>query len=409
MKLTVLPDEFRRALPVIEKIEQEGYEAYFVGGSVRDVLLGQPIHDVDIATSGFPAEIKEIFPRTVDIGIEHGTVLVLYQDDQYEITTFRTESTYQDFRRPDHVAFVRSLEEDLKRRDFTINAFAVQEDGTVIDLFGGLQDLEKRILRAVGNPHERFHEDALRMMRGLRFVSQLGFVFEEETFAAIVENHGLLGKISIERVYIEFTKLLMGSHRNEAMKQFVATQCFEYCPGMAKSKEQLLQFAGLVADPFVSESAAWSVLLDHLEIPDQQIGQFLKAWKVSNEFLRECRELVWGLRQRREGYYTPMALYRLGELAMTVETLLTYYGRPGEASKTAQALAELPIRSLRELAVNGQDLMTVCQQKAGPWLKKTLAYLEQAVVEGRLANDREPLLNAAMDYVQKMDEPPVKN
>lgn len=399
MKLTVLPEEFRRALPVMEKIEQAGYEAYFVGGSVRDVLLGQPIHDVDIATSGFPAEIKEIFPRTVDIGIEHGTVLVLYQEDQYEVTTFRTESTYQDFRRPDHVAFVRSLEEDLKRRDFTINAFAVQEDGTVIDLFGGLQDLEQRILRAVGNPHERFHEDALRMMRGLRFVSQLGFVFETETFEAIVENHALLEKISIERVFIEFTKLLLGSHRNEAMKQFVATGCFEYCPGMATSKERLLQFAGLIPDPFLSETAAWSVLLDHLAVPEAQIGHFLKAWKVSNEFLRECRELVWGLRQRRNGYYTPMALYRLGDLALKVETLLSYYGRPGETDKTAEALAKLPIRSLRELAVNGKDVMAVCQQKAGPWLKETLAYLEQAVVEGRLVNDKTALLNAAVAYL----------
>ncbi len=152
MKLTILPEEFRQALPVMEQIETAGYEAYFVGGSVRDVLLGHPIHDVDIATSAFPAEIKEIFPRTVDVGIEHGTVLVLTEDSQYEITTFRTESTYQDFRRPDQVSFVRSLEEDLKRRDFTINAFAVQDDGNVIDLFEGLADLANKTLRAVATP-----------------------------------------------------------------------------------------------------------------------------------------------------------------------------------------------------------------------------------------------------------------
>ena len=175
MKLKVIPQEYQKALPILKKIEAAGFEAYFVGGSVRDVLLGQPIHDVDIATSAFPAEIKEIFPRTIDVGIEHGTVLVLDGDEQYEITTFRTESAYQDFRRPDQVEFVRSLEEDLKRRDFTINAFALKEDGEIVDLFDGLVDLENNVLRAVGNPHERFHEDALRMMRGLRFVSQLGF------------------------------------------------------------------------------------------------------------------------------------------------------------------------------------------------------------------------------------------
>ncbi len=165
-----------------------------MGGSVRDVLLNQPIHDVDIATSAFPAEIKQIFPKTIDVGIEHGTVLVLEKAGQYEITTFRTESAYQDFRRPDHVEFVRSLKEDLKRRDFTINAFAIRENGEIIDLFAGLKDLDQHVLRAVGDPHERFFEDALRMMRGLRFVSQLGFDLENETFAAIKENHQLLKK-----------------------------------------------------------------------------------------------------------------------------------------------------------------------------------------------------------------------
>lgn len=402
MKLTVLPEEFRRALPVMEEIEKEGFEAYFVGGSVRDVLLGQPIHDVDIATSAFPAEIKAIFSRTVDIGIEHGTVLVLFGDDQYEITTFRTESTYQDFRRPDQVSFVRSLAEDLKRRDFTINAFAVQDDGEVIDLFGGLKDLEQHVLRAVGNPHERFHEDALRMMRGLRFVSQLGFSFDDETFAAILENHSLLEKISVERIFIEFTKLLLGGHRNEAIRQFVATKCYRYCPGMENAKDGLTAFAQLVPTPFTKEEAAWSVLLDHLEIPTEKVTTFLKAWKVSNDFLRECRELVWGLRQRKMGYYTPMALYRLGERALTVETLLTYYGRPGEAGRTALALAQLPIRSLRQLAVNGNDLKQQFNQKAGPWLKDTLHYLEQGVVESRFVNDG-PILLAEAEKFLKQD------
>lgn len=402
MKLTVLPEEFRRALPVMEEIEKEGFEAYFVGGSVRDVLLGQPIHDVDIATSAFPAEIKAIFSRTVDIGIEHGTVLVLFGDNQYEITTFRTESTYQDFRRPDQVSFVRSLAEDLKRRDFTINAFAVQDDGEVIDLFGGLKDLEQHVLRAVGNPHERFHEDALRMMRGLRFVSQLGFSFDDETFAAILENHSLLEKISVERIFIEFTKLLLGGHRNEAIRQFVATKCYRYCPGMENAKDGLTAFAQLVPTPFTKEEAAWSVLLDHLEIPTEKVTTFLKAWKVSNDFLRECRELVWGLRQRKMGYYTPMALYRLGERALTVETLLTYYGRPGEAGRTALALAQLPIRSLRQLAVNGNDLKQQFNQKAGPWLKDTLHYLEQGVVESRFVNDG-PILLAEAEKFLKQD------
>ena len=148
--------QFKQALPIIDKIEEAGFEAYFVGGSVRDTLLNKPINDVDIATSAKPNEIKEIFPKTIDVGIEHGTVMVLWKDASYEITTFRTESTYQDFRRPDTVEFVRSLKEDLKRRDFTINALAMDRDGKIIDYFNGQKDLENNLIKAVGIPEERF-------------------------------------------------------------------------------------------------------------------------------------------------------------------------------------------------------------------------------------------------------------
>ena len=140
-----IPDEFKKALPILEKIREAGFEAYFVGGSVRDTLLGLPIHDVDIASSAYPEEIKQIFSKTVDTGVEHGTVMVLDHGTGYEITTFRTESTYQDYRRPDKVEFVRSLEEDLKRRDLTINALAMDDKGKIIDLFDGLKDLKNGI------------------------------------------------------------------------------------------------------------------------------------------------------------------------------------------------------------------------------------------------------------------------
>ncbi|MFR4032841.1 MAG: CCA tRNA nucleotidyltransferase, partial [Streptococcus sp.] len=146
MRLSYLPSEFQKALPILEKIKSAGFEAYFVGGSVRDALLNRPIHDVDIASSSYPEETKQIFERTVDIGIEHGTVLVLENGGEYEVTTFRTEDVYVDYRRPSSVSFVRSLEEDLKRRDFTVNAFALNENAEVIDKFDGLADLDNRVL-----------------------------------------------------------------------------------------------------------------------------------------------------------------------------------------------------------------------------------------------------------------------
>ena len=192
-----LDKNFQDALPVLDIFEKNGFEAYFVGGSVRDALLHKPINDIDIATSAFPEEVKSIFKKTIDVGIQHGTVVVLFQNEPYEVTTFRTESGYQDYRRPDQVTFVRSLEEDLKRRDFTINAFAMDQKGIIKDFFQGLQDLEKKIIRAVGDPYERFHEDALRIMRAIRFQSQLNFDIEEQTFQAVVESASLLSTAAL--------------------------------------------------------------------------------------------------------------------------------------------------------------------------------------------------------------------
>lgn len=393
MKITKLPNEFQRALPVMKKITDAGFEAYFVGGSVRDVLLGQPIHDVDIATSAFPAEIKAIFKKTIDVGIQHGTVLVLAEGGQYEVTTFRTESTYQDFRRPDHVEFVRSLEEDLKRRDFTINAFALREDGQVIDLFDGLQDLTDHTLRAVGVPQERFHEDALRMMRGLRFISQLGFSFEKRTFEAILDNHALLEKISVERINVEFVKLLLGRHRNRGLKLLVETECYEYCPGLRKNGEGLLRMADLPEKAISSEVQAWALLADQIELAEKDIRQFMREWKTSNELMKSTQRVFSVLQVRKERELTPFELYRSGiDAAVLAEELLPYFYLDHDEEAVRMAYHQLPIHQLTDLAVNGHDLMKFMDRKPGKWLKNALDYLEREVVEGRLINQKDQLL-----------------
>lgn len=396
MELTQLPLEYQKALPLLQKLEDAGFEGYFVGGSVRDVLLGQPIHDVDIATSAFPAEIKNIFPRTIDVGIEHGTVLVLVEEESYEITTFRTESTYQDFRRPDHVEFVRSLEEDLKRRDFTINAFALKEDGAIIDLFGGLADLNNQILRAVGNPYERFNEDALRMMRGLRFVSQLGFTLEEKTKASIIENHALLAKISVERITIEFVKLLLGKNRNLGIKMLLETNCYQFCPGLEGQSEALQRFATLPEKQLLNEVQAWTLFIDQLKLEQEEIRSFLKGWKCSNQLIRSVQQAYKGLQWRKTQPYSAMLLYELQEEAITiVESLLPYFGIENQTPQSLVAYQKLPIKSLTDLAVNGNDLMQTFNKKGGKWLKEALSLCEEVVIVGTIANER-PLL---LDYL----------
>ncbi|MGX7164808.1 CCA tRNA nucleotidyltransferase [Enterococcus massiliensis] len=400
MKLNKLPEEFTKASPVLKQIEEAGYEAYFVGGSVRDALLGQPIHDVDIATSAFPAEIKEIFKRTIDIGIEHGTVLVLHEEEQYEITTFRTESTYQDFRRPDHVEFVRSLAEDLKRRDFTINAFALKEDHTIIDLFDGLSDLDQKILRAVGNPHERFHEDALRMMRGLRFISQLGFEMEQETFSAIYENHALLEKISIERIYIEFNKLLLGNYRIRAIKNFVETECYQYCPGFRDKGAELLNFADLPPQKIATEAQAWALLLDQLLVKAEEIRSFLKKWKASNELITHTQAIFCGMQLRKDHFWQPLELYHLGSFALSAEEMMPYFSVESDQMAVEAALDDLPIRSLKDLAINGRDLLTTFDLKSGKWVKEVLTCCEEAVVLRKIKNTRSTLIEFAKKQLE---------
>lgn len=402
MRLETLPLEFQGAMPILRTLQEAGYEAYFVGGSVRDILLNKPIHDVDIATSAFPAEVKELFHRTIDVGIDHGTVMVVTKEETYEVTTFRTESTYQDYRRPDHVEFVRSLKEDLKRRDFTINALAVGIDGEVIDLFDGLADLRNKILRAVGNPHERFHEDALRMMRALRFVSQLGFTMEPQTFEAIREYHSLLAKISVERINVEFVKLMMGSFREAGLRSFVESECYIYCPGLRESGESLLAFADLKGPAIPTERQAWALLMSRLKLTSEDIRKFMKEWKCSNQLTKEVIQMVPALEFRLAYEWDNWSLYQLGrELALSVEYLLQYFDHEPNLEKVRLLYQNLPMHSLKDMALKGNDLMAHFDYPRGAWISSALHALEKEVVEGRLENNSESLLAFAKIFLEK--------
>ncbi len=196
----------------MDRIRDAGYEAYFVGGCVRDRLLGREPGDWDITTSALPCQVKELFSSTVDTGIKHGTVMVLYGGVGYEVTTYRIDGQYHDGRHPDSVQFTPSLEEDLKRRDFTINAFAYEPEGGIVDLFGGLNDLRDHVVRAVGDPCRRFSEDALRIMRAVRFAAQLSFEIEKNTKEAISSFAGNLSLVSAERIRVEFEKTLLSDN-----------------------------------------------------------------------------------------------------------------------------------------------------------------------------------------------------
>ncbi len=204
-----LPDKVKKIIAVIESA---GYEAYAVGGCVRDSLLGREPDDWDITTSASPLQIKALFGRTLDTGIKHGTVTVMMGREGFEVTTYRIDGEYEDGRHPKDVTFTPELGEDLKRRDFTINAMAYNDRDGLVDIFGGTTDIEKKIIRCVGSPRERFGEDALRMMRAVRFSAQLGYNIEEGTRTAIKEMTANLKNISAERIQSELVKLLVSPH-----------------------------------------------------------------------------------------------------------------------------------------------------------------------------------------------------
>ena len=201
-----------KAAYIISKLQARGYDAYIVGGCVRDSLLGLEPADWDITTSAKPEQVKALFPRTIDTGLKHGTVTVMMDKTPYEITTYRIDGIYEDHRHPTQVTFTNSLREDLMRRDFTINAMAYNDRDGLVDLFHGREDLQQRVIRCVGSARERFEEDALRMLRAVRFSGQLNFEIEEATLEAIEEMHGLLANVSAERIQIELMKLLVSRH-----------------------------------------------------------------------------------------------------------------------------------------------------------------------------------------------------
>ena len=381
---------FLEAVPVLEAIEKAGYEAYFVGGSVRDSILGRPINDVDIASSATPMEIKRIFPKTADVGIEHGTVLVMTDSGTYEITTFRTEGTYTDFRRPDSVEFVRSLTEDLKRRDFTMNAIAMDKTGYKIDPFNGLSDIKAKRITTVGNPHERFHEDGLRMMRALRFVSQLGFALDRHTFESLKENGPILKKIAVERILSEFEKLWSGDECIKSFRLLIDSGLYQYLPGLEGQKGPLEKMAELPLDQLEAEEL-WTLLMIYTE--PQDIERQLREWKLSVKVIRNIKKIHQLVIMDPSFEAESMSIFQAGESAsvQAAKVKAVVNGRDAEAAKKAitDKWCSLVIKDMSELAVTGGDLLIWRKAKPGPWVKEYLEAIMKAVLKRELTNEKE--------------------
>lgn len=308
---------------IITELEAAGYEAYAVGGCVRDSILGKTPDDWDITTSASPMQTKAVFRRTIDTGIAHGTVTVMLDREGFEVTTYRIDGEYEDSRHPKEVTFTASLAEDLKRRDFTINAMAYNDRDGLVDLFGGMDDLEKRTVRCVGNARERFTEDALRMMRAVRFSAQLGFSIDTDTEHAIMELAPNLKNISSERIRTELVKLLMSPHPDEIRKAYdlgitaivlpELDSAFEtpqnnphhmYTVGehlmhclMHTRADRCLRIAALLHD--IGKPASKTTDTDgidhfhgHVEIGEQMAGEILRRLKFDNDTITRVKTYI---------------------------------------------------------------------------------------------------------------------
>lgn len=274
-------------LAIIDTLEENGFEGFVVGGSVRDFVLGLSPKDFDITTNALPSEIKEIFNHTVDTGIKHGTVTVVINKENYEITTYRIDGEYENNRHPKEVIFTRNIEEDLSRRDFTINAIAYNPKLGYVDPFFGVDDIKNKIIKGVGISDKRFKEDALRIMRGVRFSSQLGFKMENDTYEALVNNVHLLGNISIERIRDEFIKLLNGNYI-ENFKILEGADIYKYfIPEIKEIFEDYDKNISILKN--LEKNLRFSFLL--CNICEKDAENVLKRLKLDNKTIKENKTI----------------------------------------------------------------------------------------------------------------------
>lgn len=379
-------------MTALKKLNMAGFEAYAVGGCVRDSLMGKMPCDWDITTSATPQETASVFAdyRTIETGLRHGTLTVVLDDIPLEITTFRLEGAYSDGRHPDSVSFSQSLSDDLQRRDFTINAMAYHPDPGLIDLYDGRRDLSNAVIRCVGKPDKRFEEDALRIIRALRFAAVLDFSIEESTDAALRRHSPTLSKVSVERITTELSKLLCGKAAERIFNEHSAV-IRQVIPELSEESHYRLlsfvesipiaRFAALLWDSNLSAERAESILR-RLRLDNHTIRSVTHLITCQNMPYNDQRELLW-------------LLNRLDT------DLIWHFLALCEADKATHDRVERLLNDgccykLSMLAINGTDLkeIGIC---SGPAVGETLHALLEAVINGNCPNTRQNLLQYATE------------
>ena len=354
---------------ILSALQNCGYQAVYVGGCVRDTLLERPIHDWDITTSALPEQVMEVFERCVPTGIAHGTVTVLYDGGSAEVTTFRADGDYLDGRHPEQVSFVPSLEEDLARRDFTVNAMAMDQNGRIFDPMGGQTDLERKLLRCVGRPEKRFGEDALRMLRAIRFSAQLGFEIEKETMEAVSKCAPLCRKLSAERVRDEVEKTLLSSFPTYVGRMAALGLLDRFLPREDRDCRKIDNLSP-------ERTVRWAALCRIYPELD------LTALRLDKKTARDAMTVAALDRPQDRLEWKKLISEQGKERGLLAGKLF------GDESAVKEILASGECLSLQELAVAGADLAPM----RGPAVGQTLHRLLQHVLEHPEDNEKETLL-----------------
>lgn len=379
-----MKQQWQAAKQVIRQLETAGFEAVFVGGAVRDALLGRPGHDVDVATSALPEEVKTVFGKTVDVGIAHGTILVLDAGEPIEVTTYRTDGEYVDHRRPDGVIFVRSLEEDLKRRDFTMNAIAMRADEQIIDLYGGRDDIAKEVIRAVGNPSDRFAEDALRMLRAVRFSAQLGFTIEPATLAAVKEHAHEIAFVAHERIAAELEKIWVSAAPKAGIDSLVESGLAHHLPGHIEDHQA--RWTSFCAN---KAAVGWA----YLAFLNKDGQGIVESYRLSNKIKNFIQQVLAAYNKLLDGWLPFDYFTYEQDVLEAAFDFAVWEGKalPFQKEEISRKKESLPIQARQELAANGHDFIEWHEGKGGPWLKEAIEQALLAVLSGEVQNNKEQI------------------
>lgn len=365
---------------VIQDLKRHGYEAFIVGGAVRDYVLRQPLTDVDITTNAKPFQVAKLF-KTKPTGLKYGTVTVFMGTETYEVTTYRIDGEYVDGRHPENVTYSESVIEDVMRRDFTINGLLMTESDEIIDHVEGRKDIERKLIKTIGNPIDRFNEDALRIMRAFYFQSKLGFQIDRDTRDAITQMKDRLNDVSMERILVEMIKILQGKYLKMAFQSMITTGVSKVLPGLHQGIEYTLTLDEL---PFVDVFFTLAFTL---------YGSVPSEWTFSNKH-RHRYEVASALaRDNKE--IDAMMLYTYGIDLCLLANRVTYMLNRSKNRKTEiEALYQnLPIQSDLDLKLRATEIIKLANRKAGAWVKDIQTKMVIEVINRRLDNNREALID----------------